>query len=279
MHYSKLSLLVAAVLASVGLPRLAAQATPANFEALLTESSVTLSYSLTGTRFTTTAAPAGGTRITAKSDVFSVTAQQVLRSLQFMGQIPEAPEITATSPAGWTIVAIRPLVTDLTHAEARYDFYAKNEAAGLRILINDALQITPVYHTQAYTEEHIGGYPIKGSGITTNYVELDHKLQFVRSGTVPVTYVLDKLLSWGNASLSFRSSDLPVFHYPINPARLSGLGEFAGSTVDPETEVKGTAKVTLTIGTPKLVYASFYPDTPVENVMIPNPFTFFFETP
>jgi hypothetical protein len=279
MHYSKLSLLVAAVLASVGSPRLAAQATPSNFEALLTESTVTLSYSLTGTRSTTTSAPAGGTRITSKSDVFSVTAQQVLRSLQFMGQIPDSPEITATSPGGWTIVAIRPLVTDLAHAEARYDLYAKNEGAGLRILINDALQLTPVYNTQAYTEEHIGGYPIKGSGTTTNYVELDHKLQFIRTGTVPVTYVLDKLISWGNASLSFRSSDLPVFHYPINPARLSGLGEFAGSAVDPEAEVKGTAKVTLTIGTPKLVYASLYPDTPVENVMILNPFTPFFEVP
>ena len=279
MHYSKLSLLVAAVLASVGLPRLAAQANPSNFEALLTESSVTLTYSLTATRTTTSTAPLGGSRITTKSDVFPVTAQQVLRSLQLMGQIPESPEITATTPAGWTIVAVRPLVTDLAHAEARYDLYAKNEGAGLRILINDAIELIPVYNTQAYTEEHIGGYPIKGSGTTTNYVELNHKLQFIRTGTVPVTYVLDKLISWGNASLSFRSSDLPVFHYPINPARLAGTGEFSGSTVDPEAATKGTAKVTLTIGTPKLVYASLYPDTPVENVMIPNPFINFFTAP
>ncbi len=278
MHYSKLSLIVAAVLASVGASRLTAQATVPEFESLLTESTVTLSYTLTTSK-SVTSTVSGGTRIVTSADTFPITPQQVLRSLQLKGQIPDAPAITATSPGGWQLVAVRPIVTDLADAVANYDLYAKNETAGLRVRINDALNLTYTYNTQSYTEQHIGGYPISGKGFTNNYVELNHNLQIIRSGTVPVTYTIDKLLSWGTATLTFQSVDEPVFHFPIGLLRLSGVGEFSGASVTPAADIAGLAVVNFQIGTPKLVYASVYPDTSPENVMTANPFNPFFVTP
>lgn len=278
MHYSKLSLIAALALSSVGSTVLSAQSTPLpEFEYLLTESTVTISYTLTTGKRNATVdvnTPNNGSKsVTTVADTMSVPAIAVLKSLQLQGAIDATPVIT-TSPvnaAGWQIVAVRPPASDVAFVDSRYDFYAINLAANKRQHIDPAvLSITPKYSTYNYVEQSIGAYTLSAKGNTTNFVELNHSLQFVRPGT-STTYQIDSLLSWGNASLTFSTVDEPILYFPISIMRFTNVGEFSGTTSAP-SNIRGLATIVFQISAPKLVYASLYPNTPVGNTEINNPF-------
>lgn len=265
MNYSKSSLLAAALLAGLfGAPQLKAE-----YEYLLTEADVTLLYTLTTDR-QTTATIGTGTRVTKVADTMAVSNNQLLLSLQTGGIIPPAPVITATNAGGWKLVAVRPGPNDIAQIFAQYDFYAVNVESDLRVAIpSEVLRITPQYSTHSYTERSIGAYTVDGKGSTTNYVEIAHAFSFTRAGTSRV-YDITEQLSWGNAALTFANKDEPVFFFSINTARLSGIGAFSGTEAG--TAVQGLVVATLNIGVPRLVYASTYPDTAVENPLFHNPF-------
>lgn len=264
MKYSKSSLLAATLLAGCfGAPLLKAE-----YEYLLTESDVTLSYTLSTDR-QTIANVAGGTRVTKVADTMAVSYNQILLSLQSGGVIPPTPVINAGSPNGWKIVAVRPGPSDIAQIFAQYDFYAINGSNTPVKIPADVLSITPYYSTHSYLESSIGAYTVSGAGSTTNYVELAHKFSFTRAGT-STTYNITDQLSWGNAALGFASKDEPVFFFAINSARLSGVGEFTGTAAG--NDIQGLVTVTLTIGGPRLVYATKYPETALENPLFHNPF-------
>jgi hypothetical protein len=247
----------------------------AQFIELLIESPVTFQVTLTTTATTTTA-----TERKTTSTITRLTHAQVLEELRAAGIIP-APTIT-----GWSLVAVRAAPADLYDIDGSFFLYAVNGAT--RILVPETkfkssnfylkwvdadgdgeedegeLKTFDYGRVAKYSERHLGQYVLSSKGTVTVHSTYNYQ-PAVTVGTSRFT--LDETLTDGFATIAYQAKDLSdgyeVFYFAPTSVRVTARGGFAGSVQagqGPVLPTTGLISLTLTVGAPKLVPATLYPE-------------------
>ncbi len=223
---------------------LSARPALAQFEPLLLEANVTLQISLT-TGATTTS----GTERRATVATTKLSNDQIMQDL------------VGGDPADWTLVAVRSVPVDLAYVDADYHFYAVK--GGQRISIPaEKFSLGAGGSVAKYRERHIGQYVLSSSGTVTNHVAFVYRPGFLIGGASAFAGFGD-----GFATVNFNArdslGDYEIFFYSITSARATARG---GLRLNNGKDA--LVNLTVSVGTPRLVLASTYPDVDPEPPVI-----------
>jgi hypothetical protein len=244
------------------------------FDALVLEAPITFKNTFTTTRKTTTRTVATG-RIDTYATVITPVTQ-----LQFIDDLRASEIVPGTTSVGWSLVAVRPAPADLVYIDSTFDLYAVNPSypavppatsPGARIFVSSLkFRSLGMESVRQYTERTQGQYVISSTGVVTNFSEYSYLPTITIPGITgaPATTVkiLDNNCS-GNSSIGFAAREVSnVFFYAITSLRVSARGPFVGQEIPANTNKGGLATIDITIGTPKLVLQSLYPEVDVFRV-------------
>jgi hypothetical protein len=223
----------------------------AQFVDLLTEAPVTLQVTQQSSSVTTTATSRATTFATSK-----LTNALVLQELLAAGIIPDA------SITGWSLVAVRSAPSDLDFVDASFMLYAIKGTT--RIAVPTGKFLAAGQSTAAaYVEKNQGRYILSSKGTVTNHLVCQYNPTFT-VGTN--TYALDSSEINGIAKIKYATLDLTkdyeIFFYAISSVSAVITGGYTGTLTsnggNPMTST-GLSTLTITVGAPKLVPATFYP--------------------
>jgi len=244
-----------------------AKTASAQFVELLTEAPVTFQVTLPTTATTTTA-----TERKTTSTVTRLTHAQVLEELRVAGIIP-TPTIT-----GWSLVAVRAAPADLYYIDGSFFLYAVNGTT--RILVPESkFRASNVYiinpdtdleqsfdygRAAKYSERNLGQYVLSSKGTVTVHSAYHYQPVFDVGTT---RFTPSESLTDGFATIAYQSKDLSdgyeVFYFAPSSVRVTARGGFKGSSqvgTDLPLPATGLLSLTITVGAPKLVPATLYPD-------------------
>ena len=198
------------------------------------------------------ATTAAGSSRTTSVTATRLTNAQVLDELRVAGIIP-GPTIS-----GWSLVAVRDAPSDLNYVDAGFYLYATNGTS--RIAVPPAKFMAAANASvAAYVEKNQGRYVLTSKGTVTNHFTCQYNPTFAAGSTV---YAIDTSENCGFAKVAFVTKNLSdnyeIFFYAISSVTVTANGGFTANSAT--TPTSGLSSLTLTVGTPKLVPATNYPD-------------------
>jgi hypothetical protein len=262
-------------LLALGTLLITAATASAQFVELLTEAPVTFQVTLTTTATTTTT-----TERKTTSTVTRLTQAQVLEELRVAGIIPSA------SISGWSLVAVRAAPADLYYIDGSFFLYAVNGTT--RILVpeskfkasnfylkwvdddgdgeedDDEIKTFDYGRVAKYSERHLGQYVLSSKGTVTVHSSYHYKPAFTVGTSL---FTPDESLTDGFATIAYQAKDLSdgyeVFYFAPTSVRVTARGGFTGGVqigAGPVLPTTGLISLTLAVGAPKFVPATFYPE-------------------